>query len=65
MGYETESFLDIIILSKSGKVPDEIPAHYWKFCYSLRRKAKGLKVPAIGWQDAARLTPVICLPYKP
>lgn len=62
MGYETESFTDIMRLTaRTGKVPPEIPAHYWRFCWALRRKAMGNKVPAVSWRDAAIRSTVIHL----
>ena len=64
MSYETESFIDIARLTtKTGKVPSEIPAHYWHFCFALRRNAKGNKVPSLGWQGASLRSSVIKLPF--
>lgn len=65
MSYQTESFLDIVrFTTKDGKVPREIPDHYWRFCWSLRRKAMGNKVPSVGWQSAAVRSKPICIGYS-
>lgn len=60
MSFETESFIDIIRLSQvTGKVPKEIPDHYWRFCWSLRRKAMGNKVPGVDiWSNLTRSKPI-------
>ena len=62
MSYETEAFADIIRLTNSaGKVPAEIPGHYWRFCWTMRRAAKGLKAPKVSWTDVAVLSKPIAL----
>lgn len=60
MSFDRESFIDIVRLSQStGKVPKEIPAHYWRFCWSLRRKAMGNKVPNVDiWSNLTRSKPI-------
>ena len=64
MSYETESFVDIVRLTtQSGKVPKEIPAHYWRFCWAMRRAAMGNKTPSVDWRNVARRDKPICLPY--
>lgn len=49
--YETTAFIDIMKLCVNGKVPKEIPAHYWRFCWSLRRNSMGNKVPNVDLQS--------------
>ena len=64
MSYETEAFLDIIRISTPyGKIPDSIPAHYWRYCWALRRAAMGNKVPSVGWESNATLAKPIKLPF--
>jgi len=45
--YEVTAFTDIVKLCVNGTVPAEIPAHYWRFCWCMRRKAMGNKAPNV------------------
>lgn len=61
MSIDRTAFLDIARLTTAaGRVPAEIPAEYWRWCWTLRRRATGNKAPAVAVIHAR-----ICLPYTP
>lgn len=65
MAFDRDSFIDIIRLqTPSGLIPSEIPAHYWHFCWVMRRKAMGNKAQAVDWRSAVARSKPIRLPYS-
>jgi hypothetical protein len=65
MRYQTNAFADILRLTTpDGRVPKEIPEHYWQFCWAMRRRAMGNPVPSVGARDVATRSKPIKLPTK-
>jgi len=54
------AFADIQKLAlAAGKVPNEIPMHYWHYCRAVHRREKGLTLSTFQWFEL--LPPVITL----
>ena len=59
---ERYAFTDIQRLqTATGKVPYDIPDHYWRYCWHMRRSFMGNRAPRIGWQFVPPT--VIALPH--
>lgn len=59
-------FTDVVRLqTPAGRIPADIPAHYWRFAWSIHREHRGNKVPQVDCWSAMRRAKPICLPYRP